>query len=97
MFNIIFNSPPAEILDILSFDPDVSYTIEEIAKQCKSDKTQLEEALKKLQLYNFVGNGTDNKYYIKNNEITNAYIIADVICRRKNNDTLHDLFDKGIF
>jgi len=95
LINILFNSSTAMLFDVLSVDPHIDYSADELAQRCNVQLNTLNENLSTLQTYQFIRKTENDRYCLENNEITNAYLLADIFCRRKNNDVIHSMFEKG--
>ena len=95
MYNLIFPSPEARILDTFSADPYKKLSLEDIALRSDLKIPTVEKAIKKLHEFHFIGKNDKNNYFLDNNVLTNAYIIADIMCHRVNDDTLHDILESN--
>jgi len=98
MYNLIFQDPnTAKLLDLITLNPKEGYALDQLAKCNNLAEQQVKIALRPLQVFNFVEQKEDGKFYLKKNDITSAYILSDLICRRENSENIHDLFENGNF
>jgi len=64
MFDLIFESSKAKILDTISIDPKSGYSAKELSLRCNLDENDVKRDLSGLETYQFVEK-RNGKYYLQ--------------------------------